>query len=294
MENFNNLVNKVFHIYHNRKREGEKWYISSLFLSILFSVICGYSQPIIGQKPLGSTVEDVPIAQKEAANKNALIVYAPDDPALHKYLDSLNLYIAYRAQMKFNPPQDVNRSLRRDTLIMMMEILEKDARIRAVFFKKLPEKATTEDFAFYNDEDSFRKDCPMDALLIGFYKGLTFKEPTETGLWGTPELSHATIGPSSSYFGGVDVAHAALNPVYKEPTKEIRYAGDYKDVEKYRSAPKVKVLLYFDVIETINMDLGGGKSRYKWYPKNGPLRQISKELYPDCTPYNTRTLIPHY
>src|SRR4030095_9928817 len=100
MDSFNSLVNKAFYIHHNRKREMKRWYKSSLFLSILFSVIYGYSQPIIGQKPLGST-EEVSIAQKGNAEKNAVIVYKPDDPALHKYLDSLNLYIAYRAQMKF-------------------------------------------------------------------------------------------------------------------------------------------------------------------------------------------------
>lgn len=293
MENFNELVNNAFSIHNREEREVRKRSGFSLFLLLLSSVILAYSQPIIGQKSSENIDGKIPVAQNRES-KNVLIVNRPDNPDLHKYLDSLNLYIAYQTQLKFNPPQDINRSSRRDTLLMMMDVLEKNPRIRAIFFKKDPVKPTTQDFAFYDDETAFRKDCPVDALLIDYYKGLTFKEPTETGLWGTPELSHATIEPSSAYFGGVDIAHAALNPVYKEPTQEIRYSGDYKDVEKYRSAPKIKMIQYFDVIDTVNMELGGGKSCYKWYPKSGPLREISKETYPDCTPYNTRTLVPHY
>lgn len=196
----------------------------------------------------------------------------PADPALHNYLDSLNLYNAYQTQLKFNP-----------------ENTDKFARPRMSDEIKYYENASglnPENYFYINtpaemdayvkkSEDLFKK-YGMDKNDVSTwdrfdelkndpaYQEHYSKMPAATNL---ETYSHPKYYPSDSdkklaaYYntlsfynptsvGGWDTPDlgnkkirpienytggGAWNPVYKKPVQPYEYTGDPKDLEKYRN-----------------------------------------------------------
>ena len=51
---------------------------------------------------------------------------------------------------------------------------------------------------------------------------------------------------------------------------------------------RARIPKYYDVIDKVNQNFGGSESKYKYYPENGDLPNVAP------SPYNTRTVTPHY
>jgi hypothetical protein len=153
----------------------------------------------------------------------------PQDPALHKYLDSLNLYKGYQAQSLIDskkPMGDSQKKVKSDFLKMS------ESKRRKWFGTGVDD--------YWTSEKKFKKDVPDDAPLIDKYKKLHFSNNVTTGLWTTPDLYSSEIAPTDIYYGGPNAHSAAFNPIYKKPVNEIKYSGNELDYMKYRSNPTIK------------------------------------------------------
>jgi hypothetical protein len=194
--------------------------------------------------------EQIPIAKNGGSLKKypnggrePIVVNDPRDERLHSYLDSLNLYNSYQTQLKYNPPQDVNKSLAAKYLKPGTEAYNNNVNARQIFNKNSPAKNAkyfknvTSDY--WNSEAQFKKDVPEDAPLIDAYKKLSFSTPTKTGLWTTPDLYNSSIAPVDIYFGGQKPESSAWNPIYKKPVQPYAYSGNSTDYEQYRSSPTI-------------------------------------------------------
>jgi hypothetical protein len=153
----------------------------------------------------------------------------PQDPALHKYLDSLNLYKGYQAQSLIDskkPMGDSQKKVKSDFLKMS------ESKRRKWFGTGVDD--------YWTSEKKFKKDVPDDAPLIDKYKKLHFSNNVTTGLWTTPDLYSSEIAPTDIYYGGPNAHSGAFNPIYKKPVNEIKYSGNELDYMKYRSNPTIK------------------------------------------------------
>lgn len=171
--------------------------------------------------------------------KPAIKVSDPTNLNLHAYLDSSNLHNAYLEQLKYNPPQDVNKSyaaglsIAKDYINSDKDFKSKSKAGRTQYFKP----SSTQDK--WTSEAAFKRDVPEDAPLIDKYKNLTFSTPTETGLWTTPDLYNQNIAPIGIYYGGKNADDGAWNPIWAAPTQPYEYTGDINDVLQYRSKPTI-------------------------------------------------------
>lgn len=147
----------------------------------------------------------------------------PADPALHAYLDSLNLHNAYLQQLKYNPPRGSQ---------------PKKGEYKKSDLAKYFDPSDAKDY--WTSEAQFKKDVPREANLIDAYKKLTFSTPTTTALWTSPDLYNERIAPVNIYFGGhPEDIFAHKNPVFAKPKVPIEYVGDSADYMKYRSKPTI-------------------------------------------------------
>lgn len=207
-------------------------------------------KPYIKKAPLpGQSVQVLEFKNGGSINKypnggrEPIVVNDPRDERLHSYLDSLNLYNSYQTQLKYNPPQDVNKSLAAKYLKPGTEAYNNNVNARQIFNKNSPAKNAkyfknvTSDY--WNSEAQFKKDVPEDAPLIDAYKKLSFSTPTKTGLWTTPDLYNSSIAPVDIYFGGQKPESSAWNPIYKKPVQPYAYSGNSTDYEQYRSSPTI-------------------------------------------------------
>ncbi len=96
--------------------------------------------------------------------------------------------------------------------------------------------------------------------------------------------------------GKYDITYQAPPEVSRQPIHSIennlRPAGlvqpDFEleaDVDIHNRA---RIPKYYDVIDKVNQNFGGSETQYKYYPENGDLPDVAP------SPYNTRTVTPHY
>jgi hypothetical protein len=201
---------------------------------------------------------EIPNAQKGKKLK-PITTNDPTDPRLHKYLDSLNLYKGYELSKKYNI-QDENAKLVPKT-VSKGKVKYSKASVdphnsyedyliyQKKFSKKFNEtydkqgmegikkdpffntkKAKTNAFKTKKDLGKYAKEAEQ---LANEYEKLSFREPTETGYWKTPDLYHPTISDIGSYYKG------AYNPIFKKPNQEVIYSGNPSDVAALRQKPYV-------------------------------------------------------
>jgi len=194
--------------------------------------------------------------------KKPIVVNDPNDPRLHKYLDSLNLYKGYELSKIYNK-QDENSKLVPKTLPKnkikysksdadphksysdylkyskefekkLDEEFRKDPKNALNNIKKIPyfntKKAKMTAFSKKEDLTKYDKNA---ANLVNEYEKLNFKDPVETGYWKTPDLYDPNIQEIGSYYKG------AYNPIFKKPNQEIKYIGNFNDVLKLRHSPYI-------------------------------------------------------
>jgi hypothetical protein len=58
--------------------------------------------------------------------------------------------------------------------------------------------------------------------------------------------------------------------------------------------PEARKAKYFNITDKVNQNFGGSETSYRWTPGQEDLREQSQEIYPDGTPYNSRTIKPVY
>lgn len=155
----------------------------------------------------------------------------PNDPRLHAYLDSANLYNAYQKQLELNPPMDPahwKKTVNADF---------NPSRTTGYYHPKedLSSNSFSRDDWYFGTgywgtkESGEPLGSPEDRALTEYYENeLSFKEPASIGFWGTPDVGHSSINPIGSYYGG------HYNPVYKKPVQPVEYTGDMADVYKNR------------------------------------------------------------
>jgi hypothetical protein len=133
-----------------------------------------YKDTIIEKFKNGGSIKKYPNGGREP-----IVVNDPRDERLHSYLDSLNLYNSYQTQLKYNPPQDVNKSLAAKYLKPGTEAYNNNVNARQIFNKNSPAKNAkyfknvTSDY--WNSEAQFKKDVPEDAPLMMLIKNYLFQ-----------------------------------------------------------------------------------------------------------------------
>jgi hypothetical protein len=212
-----------------------------------------------GQFQMGGNVYPVNyVPQAQKGKRVPVYVNDPNDPRLHSYLDSLNLYKAHQAQMKYNPPirwedSGINKYLsnaikeeevpsrKKDLEEMLLtnksygkDFNKKTKKEKGKLFKADTKKARHDS---YKSKKELGKSYPHDIPLINAYEKLTFSSPTETGLWSTPDLWNQNIAPIGIYFGGGNDENSAWNPIFQQPVQPIEYQGEPSDYMIYRDSP---------------------------------------------------------